>query len=204
MKPEPITPARPVSERRAAAARANGAKSRGPVTAIGKANSSRNSHRHGLRSRTLFADPESAAQLTALVASFERTLQPRTEIERTLIGTMALVRWRQTCLCKLETSLLNREIARLRSLTPDTEDPITLTALAFRSLTDHGCSLEIISRLESRCGRQFDRAVDRLTALRARGIFKNINIHERPQQVVENTPPHPETTHRSGTAAAPN
>jgi hypothetical protein len=69
MKPQPIVPTRPTSERRAAAARANGAKSRGPVSAIGKANSSRNSHRHGLRSRTLFADfadPESAVQLTAL------------------------------------------------------------------------------------------------------------------------------------------
>jgi hypothetical protein len=194
MKPQLAIPTRPTSERRAAAARANGVKSRGPVTAIGKANSSRNSHRHGLRSRTLFVDPESAGQLTALVASFERTLQPQSEIEHTLIGTMALARWRQTCLWKLETSILNREISRLKSLTPD-EAPVTLIALAFRSLIDHGCSLEIINRLESRCGRRYDRAVDRLTALRARGIFKKINIHERPQQVDENTAPHAGPTH---------
>jgi hypothetical protein len=199
MKPQRTTSLRPTSERRAAAARANGAKSRGPVTPIGKANSSRNSHRHGLRSQTLFADPESAGQLTALLASFKRTLQPQSEIEHTVIGTMALARWRQTCLWKLETSLLNREIGRLKSLTPD-EDPVTLTALAFRLLVDHGCSLEIINRLESRCERQYDRAVDRLTALRAHGTFKKINIHERPQQVVENTVPHPEPTHQTAPA----
>jgi hypothetical protein len=75
------------------------------------------------------------------------------------------------------------------------EAPVTLIALAFRSLIDHGCSLQIINRLESRCERQYDRAVDRLTALRARGIFEKINIHERPQQVVENTEPHPARTH---------
>jgi hypothetical protein len=150
MKPESIISSRVTREKRAAAARANGAKSRGPVTAIGKANSSRNSRRHGLRSRTLFADPESAGQLTALLASFECTLQPRSEIEHTLIGTMALARWRQTCLWKLETSIINREIRRLKSAMPN-EVPVTLIALAFRSLIDHSCSLQIVNRLESRC-----------------------------------------------------
>ena len=194
MNPVLVTPSRVTSEKRAAAARANGAKSRGPVTAIGKANSSRNSYRHGLRSRTLLADPESAGQLTAILASFEREFQPQSEIEHTLVGTMTLARWRQTCLWKLETSLINGEIGRLKSTSPN-EDPLTLIALAFRSLSDHGCSLEIINRLEFRCARQYDRAVDRLTALRDRGIFEKINIHERPQQVIENTAAHSALTH---------
>ena len=166
MKPLLAIPSRVISEKRAAAARANGAKSRGPVTAIGKANSSRNSRRHGLRSRILFADPESAGQLNDLLASFERLLQPQSEIERTLIGTMALI------------------------------------ALAFRSMIDHGCSLQIINRLESRCERQYDRAADRLNALRAHGIFKKINIHERTQEVVENTAPHPALTHSATVSTA--
>jgi hypothetical protein len=72
-------------------------------------------------------------------------------------------------------------------------------ALAFRSLIDHSCSLEIIDRLESRCERQYDRAVDRLTA---RGIFEKANIHERPQQAAENTPPHPAATHQTAPAYA--
>jgi hypothetical protein len=213
MKPAPIISTLPTSERRAAAARANGAKSRGPVTAFGRANSSRNSiaqnggpvrpcprnaetpgstsGQHGLRSRTLFADPESAGQLTALLASFERTLQPQSEIERTLIGTMALARSRQTCLWKLETSEINRKVRRLTSLTPE-ENPVTLIALAFGALSGDGCSLDLIGRLESRCDRQFDRAYNRLTAHQARRarFSEKVKTSERSQQTTENTESH--------------
>jgi hypothetical protein len=197
---------RPTSERRAAAARANGAKSRGPVTAIGKANSSRNSHRHGLRSQTLLADPESAGQLTALIASLEREFQPQSEIERTLIGTMALSRWRQTCVRKLETSEIDREVRRLKSLTPGglhrEEDPLTLIALAFRALSGDGGSLDLIGRLDSRCARQYDRALGRLTAYQVRltPFSEKVKTSERPQQTIENTTPplEPELTMKAG------
>ena len=153
-----------------------------------------------MRARTLFTDPESAGQLTALVASFEREFQPHSEIEHTLVRTMALTRWRQTCLWKLETSLINRETSRLKSLMSN-EAPVTLIALAFRSLIDHSCSLQIINRLESRCELQYNRAVDRLTALRAHGVSEKTNIHERPQQVIENTAPHSGPTHFDATNA---
>jgi hypothetical protein len=146
-------------------------------------------------------DPESPGQLNDLLASLERLLQPQSEIERTLIGTMALARWRQTRLWKLETSILNREISRLTPLMPS-ESSVTLIALAFRSLIDHGRSLQIINRLESRCKRQYDRAADRLNALRAHGIFKKTNIHERTQEVVENTAPHPALTHSATVSTA--
>jgi hypothetical protein len=200
MKPQLAISACVTSEKRAAAARANGAKSRGPVTAQGRANSSRNSFRHGLRSQTLFADRESADHLTALLASFEGEFQPQSEIEHTLIGAMALTWWRQSCLWKLETALLNREVLRLKSITPG-ESPATLLALAFRSLSDHGCALDIISRIESRCHRQYFRAIDRLAEVRVRrahyagaGIPEKVNIYERTQQVTENTAPHFGTT----------
>jgi hypothetical protein len=53
-----MIPKRAISPARSAAARANGAKSRGPVSTTGRA-SARNSLRHGLRARTLTAnDPK--------------------------------------------------------------------------------------------------------------------------------------------------
>jgi hypothetical protein len=82
MKPQPATFVRVVSEKRAAAARANGAKSRRPVTAQGRANSSRNSLRHGLRARTHgVVDQDSVDHLTALLASYTRWLRPQSERE---------------------------------------------------------------------------------------------------------------------------
>ncbi len=149
---------RVVSEKRRAAARANGAKSQGPVTGRGKANSSRNSRRHGLRARVFFTDPASLADLAVELAAFERDFKSRSGIERKLVGMMAVASWRQTCLRKLETAMLNGEVRRLKSLKVDEkqaddtlpeDDPLTLLARAFRSLVDHTC-FPRISRLECR------------------------------------------------------
>ena len=60
-----------------------------------------------------------------------------------------------------------------------------------------------MNRLESRCERQYDRAVDRLSALRTHGILEKVNIHVRTQQVIENTSPHPTPTHSAPTVANP-
>jgi hypothetical protein len=198
MKSEPTISSRVTSEKRAAAARANGAKSRGPVTAIGKANSSRNSHRHSLRSQTLFTDSASQADLATQLAVFERDFAPRSSIEHNLVRMMAVAYWRQTCLRKLETAVLNREVRRLKSLSPE-EPPITLLARAFRSLSDHTCSLHILSRLERRFERQYLSVFGTLQEHRAwltecavDRILEKLNMHERSQQTTENKPPHPE------------
>jgi hypothetical protein len=111
---------------------------------------------------------------------------------------MALARWRQTCLWKLETSEINREVLRLKSLAPD-ENPITLIALAFGALSGDGCSLDLIGRIESRCDRQFDRAYDRLTAHQARRarFSEKVKTSERSQQTTDNTESHFMTTQQT-------
>jgi hypothetical protein len=190
MKAKPAISIRPTSEKRAAAARANGAKSRGPVTAQGRANSSRNSRRHGLRSPTLFTDSASLADLAVQLATFENDFAPQSGIERTLVRTIAFAYWRQTCLRKLETAVVNTEVQRLKSLTPD-EEPIRLHALAFRYLSDHTCFLHILLRVEARFERQYLAALNTLNKYRAEGaadrIHEKVNMNERTQQAVENT-----------------
>jgi hypothetical protein len=183
MKPQLEISRRVTSEKRAAAARANGAKSRGPVTAIGRANSSRNSLRHGLRAETLPIDQVTADRLTALLASYICELQPQSPAERRLAETMARAEWRQTRLWRLETAELNRETRRVNSL-----------ALAYQSLSGDGGALDLINRCESQCDRHWDSAYDRLAALQARrghsagyGTFEKINSSERTQQAVENS-----------------
>lgn len=113
---------------------------------------------------------------------------PQSAIEHRLVETMALAWWCQTSLGKLETTLLIRETTRLQDATLD-EDPLTLLAFAFQSLGGDGCALDLISRLESRCDRNYNLAFERLTALQARR--EKINTSVRTQQVTENTPPLP-------------
>jgi hypothetical protein len=186
---------RPTSEKRAAAARANGAKSRGPVTATGRANSARNSRSHGLRSHTLFTDPESLADLASQLAIFESDFSPQSSIERNLVKMMAVAYWRLTSLRNLEAAVFNREVQRLKSQmreekTPE-EDPIMLHERAFRSLSDHTCFLHTFFRLEGRFERQYLSALRTWNAGRAEcavdRIPEKVNLNERTQQVTENT-----------------
>jgi|SRR5579863_1568559 len=187
MKPERAISGRVISEKRAAAARANGAKSRGPVTAIGRANSSRNSLRHGLRAETFPVDQTASDRLTGILASYALELQPQSPAESRLVEIMARSEWRRIRLRQLETAVLNRETRRLESL-----------AHVYRSLSGDGGPLDLISRFEARCDRHWDSAYDRLIALQARrgqcagfGTFEKINSSERTQQAVENTSSQP-------------
>src|ERR1700735_4741334 len=97
MSPEMKLPRSPLQ---IAAARANGAKSRGPVTAAGKrasaansakstgpvtpegkARSSRNATRHGRLSDSMVLQGESDARFCALLNTLENELQPANGIE---------------------------------------------------------------------------------------------------------------------------
>ena len=167
-----------ISEKRAAAARANGAKSRGPTTSRGKANSSRNSLRHGLRSQTLLRDlpsdldPNALEDRTALLAEFMSELRPQSEIERELVEAVAFSHWNRTRVWKLEWTILDRETRSAGSL-----------AAAFRNLNDHTCALELLNRLESRFSRQYHQASIRLLKLQGAKAV----VDDQPQQVIENT-----------------
>jgi hypothetical protein len=196
---------RPTSERRAAAARANGAKSRGPSTTQGKINSSANSKSHGLRSHApSLIDADALRHFADLLASYEDELKPASPIERRLIQTMASADVRLTCLRKLETQTYNREIARLKLLTPDA-DSLSLMTRAFVFLVDNTCFVEMTARLETRFERQFDTAFETFKQHQAwrreiagNRIFSKVKMDERTQQAAENTERPPRRTQLGG------
>ena len=198
MSPTPTVSTRIISERRAAAARANGAKSRGPVTAQGKANSSRNSRKHGLRSTTLFPDHKSDNGWIALLAAYTAEVQPKSDIERLLVETLATTAWRQRFIWKLEKTVVSREIRNVETLHPH-ESPATTLALAYGSLADNTCSLDRLLQVERALFNQFFRVLDRLDIVLAnrRNPLRNtlttfsekIVLNERSQQLAENTTP---------------
>src|SRR5580704_12356212 len=111
MSPEMKSPRSPLQ---IAAARANGAKSRGPITAAGKrasaansanstgpvtpegkARSSQNATRHGLLSASMVLHGESDDRFSAYLSVLEDELQPAPGVESSLVETMAVAPWRR-------------------------------------------------------------------------------------------------------------
>jgi hypothetical protein len=78
---------------RAERARRNGARARGPVTALGKARSSRNAFRHGLRA-ALVVPAEDAAAFRGMAGRLFAELAPTGELEGFLMADLAAAMWR--------------------------------------------------------------------------------------------------------------
>jgi hypothetical protein len=99
---------RPRSEAQRAAARRNGARSRGPITAEGRARASRNALRHGLCAAThLVARGEDPAELEALLAELRAEHGPRSASEDVLVHRLAVVVWKLARCDRLEAALMD-------------------------------------------------------------------------------------------------
>jgi hypothetical protein len=101
--------ARPRSEAQRAAARANGARSRGPVTAEGKARASKNAFRHGLWSESILAPGEDPAAFAALLAELRAEHAPRTTSDALLVERLAVAFWKLARCDRLEARLATIE-----------------------------------------------------------------------------------------------
>src|SRR5207244_1903139 len=111
------------SELKAATARANGAKSRGPKTAETRAISSRNSVGHGFTSRKIVVlDCEDEAEYDEMIADFEAAYKPVTPAQKNMVDEMASCRWRLDRYMAVEIALIDDEMSRLRSLPNNSPD----------------------------------------------------------------------------------
>jgi hypothetical protein len=96
----------PTSNARAEASRRNGAKSRGPKSPEGKARSSRNALKHGLRAeRYVLLPDEDRAEFRALEAALEGELAPAGTLQGILVGRIARAIWRLERAEQLEVEL---------------------------------------------------------------------------------------------------
>jgi len=147
---------------------------RGPKTPAGKSRAARNSVRHGLLTRNLLIDRDSADRFHELVNNLYDEFQPQTHAERAAVDTMAWARWRQMRMWTLERSLVDAEIHKLNTAHATTaavssvpgNDGCNRAALAFRNLTDHSAALNVLNRYEGSFDRQFSRALRRLVTIR--------------------------------------
>src|SRR5579864_9316035 len=122
-------------------ARANGAKSHGPVTPEGRAVSSRNSLRHGFTAGSVVLPTESQEDFLALLDSYTDHFNPQGGVEMDLVQAMAAARWRLQRICNIEAALLSTEIVRrAEDIDEEFENMKNVDHLAwvFEKLADHG------------------------------------------------------------------
>jgi hypothetical protein len=168
------------SDLKSQTARANGAKSRGPVTAEGKARSSANSRRHGLTASVLI-DGESDEHFQLLLADFMDQFQPQTGVETDLVEVMAIARWRLRRLLSIETNLFELEmVSRRKQINADHKglDQQGRLTFAFQKLSDTGNSLALLIRYEGSLNRSYDKALKQLLQLQSSRPLGSFRILE--------------------------
>jgi hypothetical protein len=169
-------------------ARANGAKSHGPVTPQGRTTSSRNSLRHGFAAKSVVLPTESSREFQALLDSYVVQFDPQGGVERELVQTMVAARWRLRRICNIETALLSTEIVR-RAEDIDEEfsnmQNVDRLAWVFEKLADHGQALSLVVRYEGALNRSYDRA------------FKQLHVLQSARHRVSRVPPWVQEYNRS-------
>ncbi len=180
---------------RNSASRANGAKSRGPVTAEGKrisarntahstgpvtpegkARSSQNALRHGLLAKAVVLPDECPETFEASLAALREELQPQTFTENEFVEIIAIANWRRRRLWHIEgahytRAILSRQQADDAGADPGVSaNPSMRTALAFGSLCEGSNILRNLHRYEVRFSREFTRHLLLYEARRRAGL----------------------------------
>jgi hypothetical protein len=132
--------------------RQNSVHSTGPVTAAGKAASSRNATRHGLTSKQIVLPGEDAAQYDELRADMIATYAPANAVETVLVEEIAAASWRLMRARRHETLIL-------RKIAGDDADADAAIAGAFMETPK---DLDRLTRYISTIERAFYRAMGKL------------------------------------------
>ncbi len=148
------------SNLKAESARANGAKSHGPITPEGKAISSQNALRHGLTGNFNVLPNESQDDFQVLLDAYIDRFDPADPVETELVRTMAITRWRLGRIGNLESGMLENEMAQSK----DADSPL---AAAFRNLANDGKALSLLIRYEATLNRLHDRTLKQLELLQS-------------------------------------
>src|SRR5450432_3228117 len=158
--------------KKAEQARINGALSHGPITAEGKARSSRNSIRHGMTANEhTVLEAEIPEEYDEVRSAFIEQLHPATKAELRLVEKIANLDWRLERLTMLETSLLNMRadlgLQEIRQNYPRMDGIGVLTWL--ETTTPSGCS-DLLRRYMGTLQHQFDATLTNFRTLKKERI----------------------------------
>lgn len=113
--------------------------------------------------KVILIEGESLELFHQFMQALESTWQPVGHIESAFVETMALSEWRLSRLVGMQKAGIESEISKQ----PDC-DPATRAFLAFTTMAEQSRVLDLMIRYESRCDRQYDRALTRLLAAQKR------------------------------------
>ena len=141
------------------AARLNGAKSKGPVTAMGKDRIRSNALKHGLTARLTLWRNEDTGQFQNLLLALLEQFQPANDVECLCIEEMAMAKWRLRRVVGLETAAGNKHLEE----TTATGGAGTLAA--FTAAQQAGQLLTTLRQHEAAYSRTYQRAYKHLRQL---------------------------------------
>lgn len=148
-------------------ARINGAKSKGPVTAEGKAIASRNAERHGLTSTRIVLPHESQDEYDRLEQAFLNTYRPADAVESDLVREMVASRWRMRRIEQMETAVLKKALKARQDEASQEEGnlhPDDAAALAFADVAESK-ALRTVTRHSAQLRRAYEKATRELALL---------------------------------------
>jgi hypothetical protein len=155
------------------ASRANGARSRGPVTPAGKWNSSHSSRNQKILARTIVLQTEDPRQFCDLLSDFSSEFQPGTPFELSIIETIAIARWEQQrlrCARKVAIDLQIQNEPTSQITYPHAGAAITANAIC--SVFASSRALDALYREDARLEREIQRAIQTLFAVQSRRGFQ--------------------------------
>jgi hypothetical protein len=191
----------PISQARRDAARANGAKSQGPVTPEGKAKSALNAVTHGLTASAIVLTTESKDKYAALLAAYLEKCEPDGPIETDLVEEIVAAKWQQRRVAAMITALLDVEMDCMdKEISEQFEhiDNTTRTVLAFKKQTKESATLALLNRYAARHAREYHRALKHLREIQSERRDQN-DPPAAPNEKSQNEPkpdltPEPSTT----------
>jgi hypothetical protein len=147
------------SEKRSQAARANGARSRGPVSPEGKAISARNAMRHGLLAKILLLPDENKTTFQALFYMLVDRFSPVDDIEMAAIEEMAACHWRLRRAISMETAIMTEGMLQLPDAAGDPSTAIFCDPGNYQKF-------ELLGRYQTRLQNMYNRALRGLANVR--------------------------------------
>ena len=156
------------TEKQIAAARLNGAKSKGPLTAMGTAMGKdrirSNALKHGLTARLTLWQNEDTGQFQNLLLALLEQFEPTSDVEFLCIEEMAMAKWRLRRVVSLEAAAGNKHLGE----TTATGSAGTLAA--YKAAQQAGQLLTTLRQHEAAYSRAYQRAYKHLRQLREGGL----------------------------------